>query len=161
MVGEQAGLARRQDSQLTGGDKAPGVTGAPLTTPRSGFFRQPQSSHVNKQMLVFYSLVHSGERGDIKKNFPSGCKEWRVNSCYTVCVFFCFFSWGWGVKRKKNSGWGACLCFGCRAASVCVCVCVVMFVRRYLNFDSLMVFFRVKAKINYFICTVNINLEWN
>lgn len=43
--------------------RPPGVTGASFTTPRPGFFRQPQSSHVNKQMLVFYSLVHSGERG--------------------------------------------------------------------------------------------------
>lgn len=156
MVGEQAGLTRRQDSQLTGGDKAPGVTGAPLTTPRSGFFRQPQSSHVNKQMLVFYSLVHSGERGDIKKASQVAVRN-DVSTHVTQSASSSFFSWGWGVKRKKTVGGGhvCVLVIGQRER-----VCVVMFVRRYLNFDSLMAFFRVKAKIKYFICTVNINLEW-
>lgn len=123
MVGEQAGLARRQDSQLTGGDKAPGVTGAPLTTPRSGFFRQPQSSHVNKQMLVFYSLVHSGERGDIKKvSQVAGRNDVSTHVTQSASLsFFSFFFLGLGCQKKENSGWGACLCLGYRAARACLC----------------------------------------
>ncbi len=88
--------------RLTGGDEAPGVTGASFTTPRSRFFRQLQSSHVNKQMLVFHSLVHSGERG---KTYPrvAGRNGVSAHVTHSASLFLSFLGAG-GVKKKKR--WG-------------------------------------------------------
>lgn len=69
-----------------------------------------------------------------RKNLPkSGWKEWRVNSCYTFCLFISFLLGGWGVKKKnkKNSlgKKGACLCIGCWLQAI---VCVSSFVKQFL-----------------------------
>ena len=117
--------------RLTGGDVAPGVTGASFTTPRSRFFRQPRSSRVNKQMLVFYSLVRSGERG---KTYPrvAGRNGVSTHVTHSASLFLPFLGAG-GVKTGKKCTGGemaACLCFGCWLQGV-FCVCV--FLCNYLS----------------------------
>lgn len=86
--------------RLAGGDGAPRVTGASFTTPRSRFFRQPQSSHVNKQMLVFYSLVHSGERGGKTQPRAAGGGGVSTHVPHSASLFLSFLGAG-GVKTIK------------------------------------------------------------
>ena len=109
MVGVYSGLGRCQDARLAGGDAAPGVTGASFTTPRSTFFRQPQSSRVNKQIL--FSLLISALWWK-RENLPkSGWKEWLVNTNYILCLFIFFPSWELSTKKQPLGGqMAACLC---------------------------------------------------
>lgn len=131
MVVDKEGLGRCQDAQLTGGEEAPGVTFASFTTPRSRFFRQPQSSHVNKQMLVFYSLVHSGERGKTYPRVAGG------NGMSTHVTYSDFFPSS-GLEEKREH---VCvLVVGYRSGvSLCVCLLLYIFVGKYLCFRPLVV----------------------
>lgn len=122
MAVEQGGFGRCQDAQLTGGDKAPWVTGVSFTTARSRFFRQPQSSHVNKQMLVFYSLVHSGESGKTSHEWLEGMECQLMLHILPLC-FFPFG--GVGKKALRGGKWQHVFEYWLQG-SVCmfVCVCV-------------------------------------
>lgn len=62
-------------------------------------------SHVNKQMLVFYSLVHSGERG---KKLPKELLEGMACQLVLHILPLCFLLGGWRVSKKKSKA-----SFGC------------------------------------------------
>lgn len=93
--------------------------------PRSRVSRQPQSSHVNKQMLVFYSLVHCGKRG---KNYPrvAGGNDVSTRVTYPASWFPCLGCQRRTKERKKCTGgeMAACLCFGLLEGSELVFVSV-------------------------------------
>lgn len=93
-----------------------------FTTPWSRFFRQPHNSHINKQMLVFYSLVHTGERGKATQEWLEGmaCQP----MLHIVPLNF-FPSWGLGVSKKGLGGKWQHVCVfivGYRAMNVYVCL---------------------------------------
>ena len=86
-------------------------------------------SHVNKQMLVFYSLVHSGERG---KSYlrVAGRNGVSTHVTHSTSLFLSFLgAGGCQEEKKKKTLWGkrkhvCVLVAGYRPLCVCVCVCV-------------------------------------
>ena len=98
-------------------------------------------SHVNKQMLVFYSLVHSGERG---KSYlrVAGRNGVSTHVTHSASLFLSFLGAGGCQEEKKKKLFGekgSMFVFWLLVTGHCVCVCVCVlvcrsdYVRNYLG----------------------------